>query len=128
MNSIVILGRLTRDIEVSTTSNGVKLARFTVAVPSEIKSSGGERQTDFFVCVAWRDAAENIAKNFKKGEPICLVGSMNCRSYQNDGKKQNIWEFNVKSFAFVPNRYEKRKEGSDNEEVTPIEDDDNLPF
>jgi single-strand DNA-binding protein len=58
--------------------------------------------TDFFNCVAWRGTAENIAKFFKKGNPIGLIGSMNSRVYENrNGEKQMVWELNVKNFYFV---------------------------
>lgn len=146
MNNISIVGRVVRDIEISTTTTNVKYARFNVAVQSEIKTADGERQADFFMCVAWRETAETIAKYFKKGSPIGLMGSMNSRSYEkSDGTKQLVWELNVKNFSFVGGTQEedkadkpkassgsKKKTTKKTEEPTLLDmeeiDDDGLPF
>lgn len=141
MNNISIVGRLTKDVEIQTTSSGIEFARFNVAVTSEMKTADGERQADFFICVAWRETAKNIAKYFKKGYPIALSGSMNSRSYEKtDGSKQLVWKLNVKNFYFVGSSNEEPKETKENKsktktkqatqssmELEPV-DDDNLPF
>lgn len=143
MNNISIVGRITKDIEVTTTTTGVKYARFNVAVQSEIKTADGERQADFFICVAWRENAENIAKYFKKGSPIGIVGSMNSRNYEkSDGTKQTVWEINVKNFSFVggadpeSNPDEKKSKSKSTSkkaeqqtlDMEELDDDDGLPF
>ena len=131
MNNICIIGRVSKDIEISTIGNGVKVARFNVAVPNEYKSKTGERKADFFSCVAWRDAAENIAKYFKKGSVIGLIGSMNTREWEKDGEKRIMWELNVKSFSFLGSKYSEMGEGAgkDNRpEPIPVEDDKDCPF
>lgn len=134
MNNISILGRLTKDVELTHTPNGVPLCRFNVAVPSELKTSDGEKQADFFLCIAWRDIAEKIAKYFKKGYPIGIVGAMNSRIYQKeDGLSQTIWELNVKGFSFVSSNDspDKGKEkGKNAETLTPLNDEESedLPF
>jgi single-strand DNA-binding protein len=131
MNNISIVGRLTKDVEIQTTSNGTKFSRLNIAVQSEQKNSEGERLTDFFTCVVWREAAETIAKYFKKGNPIALAGSMNSRTYEKDGVKHTIWELNVKNFYFVgggnsnneTSKAKTAKNTSNNDD-----DDDGLPF
>ena len=141
MNNISIVGRLTKDVELSTTASGIEFARFNVAVASEFKSADGEKQADFFICIAWRETAKNISKYFKKGYPIGLVGSMNSRSYEKeDGSKQLVWELNVKNFSFVgssndesekpeTNKGSKKSKKETQMQITPVdEDDDNLPF
>lgn len=138
MNNISIVGRLTKDVETQTTNSGIEYARFNVAVTSEIKTADGERQADFFICVAWRETAKNIAKYFKKGSPIGIAGSMNSRNYEKeDGSKQTVWELNVKNFYFVGSSSEEPKETKSTTktkqatqssmELEPIDDDD-LPF
>lgn len=135
MNNISIVGRLTKDVGLETTPNGVDYARFNVAVQSEFKTADGEKKADFFPCIAWRENAKNIQKYFKKGYPIGIIGSMNSRSYQKeDGSTQNIWELNVKSFSFVggsnDEKETKTKGSSSQPDLIPLadEDDDNLPF
>lgn len=137
MNNIAIVGRLTKDVEISKTNSGIEFARFNVAVQSEFKTADGERKADFFPCVAWRDTAKNIAQYFKKGSPIGIIGSMNSRSYEKeDGSSQNIWEINVKTFSFVggsndeetkTNKPKTKKDTPVAPSLEPIDDDD-LPF
>lgn len=101
MNNITITGRVTKDIELTQTRNGIACARFNVAVNGG-KDGNGERLTDFFSCIAWRSAAETLAKYVKKGNPISVSGSMNSRKYTNaDGFQQTIWELNIKDFTFM---------------------------
>ena len=135
MNNISISGRLTKDIELSKTVNGTTLTRFNVAVASELKDENGERKADFFVCIAWRESAESIAKYFKKGSPIELWGSMNSRNYTaKDGHASTIWELNVRGWGFPQtlkdeNQEIKAKKGGQ-EELIPLDEDDDqdLPF
>ena len=136
MNNISISGRLVKDIELSRTANGTTLTRFNVAVPSELKDENGDRKADFFICIAWRENAESIAKYFKKGSPIELYGSMNSRSYVKDGKTSTIWELNVKGWGFAQTNKDETQETKSNKskkgsqaELTPIdESDEDLPF
>ena len=141
MNSISIVGRVTKDVETETTNSGIEYARFNVAVQSEFRTADGEKKADFFPCIAWRETAKNIAKYFKKGYPIGIVGSMNSRTYEKtDGTNQLIWELNVKTFSFVGGSNDEEKENnpttkskkatSTPAELTPIDEDmeDDLPF
>jgi single-strand DNA-binding protein len=143
MNNISIVGRITKDVETETTTSGIEYARFNVAVQSEYRTADGEKKADFFPCVAWRETANNIAKYFKKGYPIGIVGSMNSRTYEKtDGTNQLIWEINVKTFSFVGGSNDEEKENkltktktktkkatSIPAELTPFDpDDDDLPF
>ena len=137
MNNVSISGRVVKDIELSKTANGTTLIRFNVAVPSELKDENGDRKADFFICIAWRENAESIAKYFKKGSPIELYGSMNSRSYRTkEGTTSTIWELNVKGWGFGNQSKDENQETKTNKskkesqaELTPIdEDDDDLPF
>lgn len=128
MNNISIVGRITKDIELTQTNTGIKLCRFNVAVPSEFKDTNGEKKADFFSCVAWKEIAERIVKYFKKGNPIGLVGFMNNREYKRqDGTLQNIWELNIKSFSFVCGQSEIANENKQKPKETGDEYDD-CPF
>lgn len=135
MNNIAIVGRLTKDVETGTTNSGIEYARFNVAVQSEFKTADGERKADFFPCIAWRDTANNIAKYFKKGNPIGVVGSINSRTYERaDGTSQVIWEINVKNFSFVGSSSEEtsktKTEVQTSMKLEPLDEDTevDLPF
>ena len=76
LNHIVIMGRLTRDPELRTTQSGVNVASFSVAVERDFGGrDGGERQTDFIDCTAWRQTGEFVSKYFHKGSMIVQPAS-----------------------------------------------------
>lgn len=92
MNIIAIKGRLVRDPSTKTTPNGVTVCNITVAV-DRAYSNGGEKQTDFFDCVFWRQGAEFVSKYFNKGKEIIVQGEMQSRKWQDkDGNNRISWE------------------------------------
>ena len=92
MNIIAIKGRLVRDPEIRQTQSGVSVTNITVAVDRSY-SAGGEKQTDFFDCVFWRQGAEFVSKYFKKGKEIIVTGEMQSRKWQDkDGNNRVSWE------------------------------------
>lgn len=102
MNKVELIGRLTHDVEMRQTPNGVSLARFSIAVTRRFKNSNGEYDADFINCVAWRQTGEFIAKHFQKGGMIAVVGSIQSRSWDgNDGKKQYATEVVVDEVYFT---------------------------
>lgn len=133
MNKIFINGRLTKDPELSKTSGGITFCRFNLASKSQTKDASGEFGTDFFVCVAWRNNAENLAKYSKKGDLISVSGSMSSRKYEDkNGAEQTMWECNVDTFEFLSTRADREanKQSGAPDGLTPLDDgdDDNLPF
>lgn len=111
MNSIAIHGRLTRDPETRRTTSGISVTNFTVAVDRDYKDQNGEKQTDFFNCVAWKGRGEVIAKYFRKGSEICVTGSMESRKFTDkEGNNHTAWEINVQGFDFCGS---KRDGGGD---------------
>ena len=91
MNIIAIKGRLVRDPEVRKTPNDISVCTITVAV-DRAYSGGGEKQTDFFDCVFWRQGAEFVNKYFSKGKEIIVTGEMQSRKWQDkDGNNRISW-------------------------------------
>ena len=90
LNHITIMGRLTRDPEMRTTQSGVTVASFTLAVDRDFGGKdGGEKQTDFIDCTAWRHTAEFISKYFSKGRMAVVSGRLQIDNYtDNDGNKR----------------------------------------
>lgn len=81
MNNVCLVGRLTRDPELRTTSSGIANCRFSIAVDGR-PSANGEPHTDFINIVVWRGQAENVAKYCKKGSMVGVVGRIQTGSYQ----------------------------------------------
>ena len=94
LNHIVIMGRLTRDPELRRTGSGIAVASFTVAVDRDFGGrDGGERETDFIDCVAWRQTGEFVSKYFTKGRMIVVSGRLQIRSWTDkDGNKRRTAE------------------------------------
>ena len=106
LNHIVIMGRLTRDPELRTTQAGVSVTSFTVAVDRDFGGrDGGERQTDFIDCVAWRSTGEFVSKYFHKGSMIVVSGRLQSRKWQDrDGNNRTSWEINADNVYFGESR------------------------
>lgn len=94
MNKTFLLGRLTKDVELRHTQNETAVASFTIAVNRKDKA-------DFINCVAWNKQAEFISKYFNKGSQICLVGRLQTRDYEKDGKKVFITEVVAEEVYFT---------------------------
>ena len=106
LNHIVIMGRLTRDPELRTTQSGVSVTSFTVAVDRDFGGrDGGERQTDFIDCVAWRSTGEFVSKYFHKGSMIVVSGRLQSRKWQDrEGNNRVNWEINADNVYFGESR------------------------
>ena len=140
LNKVIEMGRLTRDVELRYTSNNVPVATFGIAVDRDYKGSDGEKQADFFTCVAWRNTAEFISKYFAKGRMIVVDGRLQYRSWEdNDGKKHSVVEIVVDNAYFGDSKKEDRGERVEQEPpaapannggvfVDMDEDDGELPF
>ena len=94
LNHITIMGRLTRDVELRRTGSGIAVASFTVAVDRDFGGrDGGEKETDFIDCVAWRQTGEFVSKYFTKGSMIVVSGRLQIRNWNDkDGNKRRSAE------------------------------------
>ena len=94
LNHFVIMGRLTRDPELRRTGSGIAVASFSVAVDRDFGGrDGGEKETDFIDCVAWRQTGEFVSKYFTKGRMIVVSGRLQIRSWTDkDGNKRRTAE------------------------------------
>lgn len=94
LNHITIMGRLTRDPELRRTGSGTAVTSFTVAVDRDFGGKdGGEKETDFIDCVAWRQTGEFVSKHFTKGRMIVVSGRLQIRSWTDkDGNKRRAAE------------------------------------
>jgi single-strand DNA-binding protein len=91
MNSIVLVGRLTRDPELRYVASGDPAANFALAVERAYRNADGEREVDFIDVVAWRKLAENVAKYTGKGHLVGVHGRLQIRSYETqDGQKRKV--------------------------------------
>lgn len=102
LNHIVIMGRLTRDPELRYTQSQLPVVSFTLAVDRDFSGKdGGEKQTDFIDCVAWRSTAEFVSKYFSKGRMAVASGRLQLRDWTDrDGNKRRSAEIVVDNMYF----------------------------
>lgn len=105
LNKVILIGRFTRDPELRSTPQGTSTCSFSLAVDRNYAKAGGERQTDFINCVAWRQTAEFISKYFSKGNLVCVEGSIQTRSWKdNDGNNRYATEVVIDQVYFVESK------------------------
>ena len=140
LNHITIMGRLTRDPEMRSTQSGVAVASFTLAVDRDFGGKdGGEKQTDFIDCTAWRHTAEFVSKYFSKGRMAVVSGRLQIDNYtDNDGNKRKAAKVIADNIYFGDSKKDSTT-GSQSDEAAsftpapsgfvPVEvDDGELPF
>ena len=127
LNEVILCGRLTAAPELKTTPSGVAVCSFNLAVNRKY-SKEGEQTADFISCVAWRERAEFIAKYFKKGSSLCIVGNIQTRKWT-DQNNQNRYatEVIVDEAMFVDSKSDGGNVPETQAEFEVVEDDD-LPF
>ena len=105
MNTVQLVGRLTRDIELKFTASGTATGSFNLAVNRNFTNQQGEREADFINCVIWRKAAENLANWTRKGSLIAIDGRLQTRSYDNKhGQKVYVTEVVVNNFDLLESK------------------------
>ena len=95
INRVVLVGRLTRDVEVRKTASGLSVATFTVACDRRMargQDGNNQQSADFISCVAWRQAADFLGSYARKGALVGVEGRIQTRNYDRDGQKVYITE------------------------------------
>ena len=137
LNKVILAGRLTTDLELKQTPNGVSVVSGSIAVNRKQKDANNQTVADFFNFVAWRGTAETMSKYLRKGSSVCLIGSLQNRSYSDgQGVKRYITELVVEEAKFVdskPLNNESEQDSSpEHQNASPSEfeasEDDDLPF
>ena len=128
MNKVILMGRLTKDPEVSyTQSTNTQVTSFTLAVNRRFVKQGEERQADFINIVAWNKTAEFVSKYFKKGQQVGVIGRIQTRNYDDEqGTKHYITEVIAEEVYFAGDKKEETQSNTtDDFEITDM---DSLPF
>ena len=142
LNKTILGGRLTADPELKQTPSGVTVCSFTLAVNRKF-SKDGQQEADFINCQAWRQTAEFINRYFRKGSSLCISGSIQTRSWQDqNGQKRFATDVVVDEAMFVDGKNDAQGTGTYTADQTSIpafnapqapkfetlDTDDSLPF
>lgn len=115
INNVVLMGRLTADPEMRTTTTGKSVSTFSIAVDRGFVRQGEERQTDFITIVTWERQAEFVCKYFNKGSMIAVQGSIQTRRYEDKtGAKRTAFEVVAREVSFCGSKSETGTSGAAN--------------
>lgn len=136
LNKVILMGRLTRDPELRSTTGGVDVTNFTLAVDRSYTKAGAEKETDFLDCVAWRGTAEFISRYFKKGMQVAVTGRIQTRKWKDQQDQRCVAvEVVVDEAFFADSKRETsavdkaEPRGWQSQDVSFADlEDENLPF
>lgn len=139
MNRVFMIGNLTKDPELTTTSNDLVNCKFTLAVSRRY----GAKETDFFSVICWRAMAENCGKYLRKGSRVGICGSIQNKNYEtSDGVKRYSVEIVADEVQFLSTKNDdinelpepsapaavSSKRSAKIADLKPVEGDEDLPF
>lgn len=129
MNKVILSGNLTRDPELTETSSGVSVCRFSIAVNRRVDS---EQKADFYNVTAWRGLAETVAKYTQKGNKLLVIGNIELGEYEDrDGNKRtsvNIVAQDVEFLTQKSEQTEERESAKKKPTLQSFDDDSDIPF
>lgn len=130
MNKAILIGRVTKDIDLKSTASGKSVVQFTLAINRDYKNAEGNYDADFIPCVAYEQRAGVISKYVHKGDRLGVFGSIRTRTYdKQDGSKGYATEVIVEGFEFLESKKDKPTDAVSTEAVEfEAIDDDELPF
>lgn len=131
-NKVILVGNLVSDPELKSTTSGVNVTRFRIAVGRRFAKNG---ETDFIDIVAWRNTAEFVCKYFAKGKPILVSGALQNRSWtDSEGNKHWATEIVADEVSFVGGKGENGQAAptaptyGDTSGFEELSSEDELPF
>ena len=112
LNRVILMGRITADLELKTTASGISVTSFTIAVERNYVKQGEQRQNDFINIVCWRQQAEFVCRYFGKGSMIAVEGQLQTRTYQaKDGTNRYVTEVVADNVSFTGERRDQSNSG-----------------
>ncbi len=104
-NHVSFMGRFTKAPELRATQSGTSVCSFSLACDRDYKGTNGEKETDFFDCVAWRKTAEFVSKYFNKGQLAVVEGRLQNRDWKDkEGNKRRSTEIVVDNVYFADSK------------------------
>lgn len=130
MNKVILIGRLTKDVELRyTQTNNIAVASFSLAVNRKFVKPGEERQADFFNIIAWNKLAENISKYLFKGNQVAISGRLETRSWDDpNGQKHYVTEVIAEEIDFIGSKNKQNNEAILNSPTPINKNDDTSDF
>ncbi|CDR31345.1 Helix-destabilizing protein [Acholeplasma oculi] len=141
INRVVLIGRITKDVDARSTTSGISVVQFTVAVNRNFKSANGENEADFVQCVAWRQTADFMKNYVRKGALLGVEGRIQTRNYEDtNGRTVYVTEVVADSVQLLESKDASTRRGYEDtsspsepqddffETSKKLVADDDLPF
>lgn len=129
INIVVLIGRLTKDVEVRYTQSGVAVGTFSLAVNRPFTNASGEREADFINAVIWRKAAENFANFTHKGTLVAIEGRLQTRNYEDgNGKRVYVTEVVADNFSLLEKKSDSQQSAPKTQAPDPFANKGNKPI
>ncbi|MGL5330487.1 MAG: single-stranded DNA-binding protein [Peptostreptococcaceae bacterium] len=131
LNSVTMIGRTTKDVELKVLPNGTNVATLNIAVDRSYKDKEGNKITDFFMCDCFGKTAEFASNYISKGRLVAITGEVHNNTYEKDGQKRTITKINISTIKALD--FKKDNENNNATGLTPegfqaIDSDDLIPF
>lgn len=132
LNKVILVGRLTKEIELKSTTNGSQYAEFDIAVGNGKDKDGNEREADFINCIAWNKGAENLSVYLHKGNRVAIEGRLKVDKYKNEkGENRYKTYVRIETYHFLESRPKDNfvpQEPESNQVNYTAEEIDNMPL
>ncbi|MFT8598814.1 MAG: single-stranded DNA-binding protein [Leuconostoc pseudomesenteroides] len=129
INRVVLIGRLTKDVEVRYTQSGVAVGTFSLAVNRQFTNASGEREADFINAVIWRKAAENFANFTHKGALVAIEGRLQTRNYEDgNGNRVYVTEVVADNFSLLEKKSDGQQSALKSQASDPFANSGNKPI
>lgn len=141
-NTVILIGRITKDIELRNTKNGTEAVKFTIAIPRDYKNANGDYESDFVSITAYKQSARYLNEYAKKGDLVGVKGRIMTGTYEKEGEKKYKQDIIADSLSLLSSSTKKEEKQEEHKEIKrdivseqfeefaqEIElDDDSLPF
>lgn len=129
INRVVLIGRLTKDVEVRYTQSGMAVGTFSLAVNRQFTNASGEREADFINGVIWRKAAENFANFTHKGVLVAVEGRLQTRNYEDkNGNRVYVTEVVADNFSLLEKKSDSQQSKPKTQTPNPFANQGNKPI
>ena len=128
LNTVTLVGRIVKELDLKYTSTGKAVARFTLAVNRDFKDSNGDTKADFPSCQVWGKTAEVMADNLRKGSLIDVTGRVETGSYEKNGQKIYTTDIVVEKFHFLDSKKDSTNNGQTGQSNTRSSHQPSDPF
>lgn len=116
-NTVILIGRITKDIELRNTKNGTEAVKFTIAIPRDYKNANGNYESDFVSIIAYKQSARYLNEYAKKGDLVGVKGRIMTGTYEKEGEKKYKQDIIADSLSLLSPSSKKEEKQEEHKEI-----------